>query len=148
AVPAPIARMPARRPSPSGRTSPRAFYARLSGAAGERVLALVDVKGRIVTPDFRTFVDAERVLIRAFAAEIKRTAVNWSWDGPSNVSTDGTINNPSEYLVDLAVAAGALADEDLEPLFLVPGNYRCALELDDPRAAKVRVSAVLVHQET
>lgn len=131
----------------TARYGARPFYAQLSGGIGERALIMVDAKGKMVSPDFRTFVGAERALVRSFSAEIKRSAHNWAWDGPANTASDGIVIDPSEALIDLAASVGALTNEDREPLKLVPGEYRCAFELDDPLAAKVRVSSVLINKE-
>lgn len=104
---------------------PPSFTAVLLRFSDEVRVILADEKGRECAPDYRKYAGPRRELIREFVEERARQAGGFSWAGQGGradfTSTDIA---PSARLLDLAIAAGALENEEGDSLSRVEGQSR------------------------
>lgn len=126
-----------------GRPARNFFTCRLGIKGNVRTLALVDTKGKPISPDFRQTSGVFRETLLAFAAERERSANLFRWNESPRADKKNVLIDPSSGLCDLAASAGILVAENSASYRLAEGLYHLALEIDDPACAKPRVTPVL-----
>ncbi|MBL8968718.1 MAG: DEAD/DEAH box helicase [Spirochaetaceae bacterium] len=108
----------------------RAFF-RLSGAAGDYRLDLVDGRGKPVAADYRRFGAQERAAVREFAARLAEEADRIRWDSGEALAPDDRTVSADPSLLEAAGAAEMLVDEELRPLELVSGERSLVLAIEE-----------------
>ena len=104
------------------------------------LVAMVDQRGHDFAPDFRRHEGYLREVIREYEAGRRRGADLLSWKASGAAGEVGF--EPSPRLIELALEAGILVDEDQGPLSAAPGLSRVVLRIEEDGHGRFRVRAL------
>jgi len=107
------------------------FYFTIGRTGGRSFLRFHSPKGTKQAPDFRRFTGPVRELLREFIARKNERNSSFIIDFDETKDDDYTLYNPEDRLVEQALAAGILRDEENKILFMAEGEYRCAVRIEN-----------------
>ena len=108
-----------------------AFYFTIGRTGARSFLRINSSKSLRQAPDYRRFTGPVRELLREFLARKNERNFSFIIDFDEAGDDDYTLYNPEDRLIEQAIAAGILRNEDNKILSMAGGEYRCAVRIED-----------------